>query len=458
MPTQPQPSSPAAPATKEEAAATEDGSTGPQPATAEETAPHARAQVAAGPLRRALKLASLAIRARPEEPVHRGVTLTAQGSKLTVAAYRPYAEGGTDVAVSVTVEAEPGGCGNSTLDHRELTNVLEAVVTGDSRAQAARTPVTFNGATVTTPDFAVPVRSYPTAPATAPPESSTVATVDGPEFFRQLGRVLPAAADDDTLPLLTGIEFHLTAGTLRLRASDRYRCAEAVLPALPWETGEDTTAYRAVIPGDVLRQMVKVTSPYEGPVSLALPADTVTTMDAIKDPSLCVAALGIGPATITAWRLDGSLPARWFDPVTDARTLTLPRQDLIRAVRKARAVAAAKGQGKPLAQVYLTHSTEEAGVVRVAPRVPQAQQQTTGAAVPATCGAEQPAPLGDAPLVATGAYLLDVLHAFGSNEITLHVPPRIEGRNHAPFVITAPGEDAEHGHRQILAPVRLSQG
>ncbi|KUN57282.1 hypothetical protein AQJ46_47885 [Streptomyces canus] len=417
-----------------------------------------RARVAAGPLRRALRLASLAIRARPEQPAHAGVTLTAQGSKLTVAAYRPYADGGTDVAVTVVVEAEPGGTGRSTLDQRELTRVLDAAVKGDSPAQAARTSIDLKGATIATPDVAVPVRSYITPVTAVPPAAPVVATVAGGEFFRQLTRILPVAAKDETLPILTGVELRMSAGTLRLRASDRHRAAETVMPAQPWDHHEDACAYRALIPSDVLRQMVKFSGTYEGPVAIGLPSETVTTADVLRVPELSVAALEFGPATLTAWRLDGVLPPSWFGPVADGGTLTLHRQDLIRAVRKARAMATAKGAAEQWAQVSLTHSAEEAGVVRVTPRLPQKHErdQTTGTAVPAVCG-EQAAPLGGAPLITTGGYLLGALNAFDSDAVTFHLPPQRDGRNHAPFAITAHGEQTEEGHRQHLVPVRRSQ-
>lgn len=448
-----------------------DSATGDAPTTApdsctaavadltQEAAPDVRARVAAGPLRRALSLVSLAIRARLTEPAHAGVTLTAQGSKLTVSAYRPYADGGTDVAVTVVVDAEPGGTGRSTFEHRELTRVLDAAVKGDSPAQAARTSIDLNGATVVTPDVAVPVRSFVTPVTAAPPVAPIVATVDGGEFFRQLTRILPVAAKDETLPLLTGVELRMSTGTLRLRATNLHRAAETFMPAQPWDHHEDTCAYRAVIPGDVLRQVVKFSGAYQGPVALGLPSEAVTTAEALRAPNLGVATLEFGPAALTAWRLDGVLPPSVFAPVPDGGTLTLHRKDLVRAVRKAGAVATAKGAAEQWAQVTLTHSADEAGILRTVPRLPQQDEQdrATGSAVAAACGAQEGAPLGGAPLITTGAYLLGALNAFDSESVTLHLPPQRDGRNHAPFAITAPGEKPQEDHRQILVPVRLSQ-
>ncbi|RRR68155.1 hypothetical protein, partial [Streptomyces sp. RP5T] len=382
----------------------------------------------------------------------------AQGSKLTASAYRPYADGGTDIAVTVVVEAEPGGTGRSTYEHRELTRVLDAAVKGDSQAQAARTPIDLNGATVATPDVAVPVRSFATPVTAAPPVAPTVATVDGGEFFRQLTRVLPVAAKDEILPILTGVELRMCTGTLRLRATDRHRAAETVMPAQPWDHHAETCAYRALIPSNVLRQMVKFSGTYKGPVALGLPSETVTTAEVLTTPELGVATLEFGSTTLTAWRLDGVLPPSVFAPVADSGTLTLPRKDLIRAVSKARAVATAKGAAEQWAQVILTHSDDETGVLRVVPRLPQKDEQdrATGSAVAAACEAQEAAPLGGAPLITTGAYLLAALAAFDSESVTLHLPPQREGRNHAPFAITATGEKDEGYHRQILVPVQLS--
>ncbi|TJZ92755.1 hypothetical protein FCI23_55040, partial [Actinacidiphila oryziradicis] len=81
-----------------------------------------------------------------------------------------------------------------------------------------------------------PLEEYPSLPPAAPP----VVTVDGPEFFRHLARVLPAAGKDNTLPVLTMVSLTLSGRSLRMATSDRYRLTVADVPAQPRET--DTEA------------------------------------------------------------------------------------------------------------------------------------------------------------------------------------------------------------------------
>jgi DNA polymerase-3 subunit beta len=163
----------------------------------------------------ALNLAALAVPPRPPVPTMGGIVVHAQGRGVTLRAYD------YEAAVSVSLPADAGATERSVLDYGELTKTLAAAVAGETKAATAGTVVTVDGDQVSTSQVSVPVtvhplEEYPSLPPAAPP----VATVDGPEFFRQLARVLPAAGKDDTQPVLTMVGLTLTGrlGSLRRRA------------------------------------------------------------------------------------------------------------------------------------------------------------------------------------------------------------------------------------------------
>ncbi len=132
-----------------------------------------------------------------------------------------------------------------------------------------------------------PLQEYPSLPPAAPP----VVTVDGPEFFRQPARVLPAAGKDDTQPVLTMVSLTLSGGSLRMATSDRYRLTVADVPAQPRET--DTEAAEppeaVMVPARVLAQVAKHLGTYTGPIAIGTRAE---------EPSPLL-TLNIGGAEIT---------------------------------------------------------------------------------------------------------------------------------------------------------------
>ncbi|MGV0101266.1 DNA polymerase III subunit beta family protein, partial [Streptomyces californicus] len=189
---------------------------------------HAHFTAPYGPLLEALTLAQYGT-TTALSPAQECVLVEADTEGLTLRSYD------WETAVSVEVPAATvTRTGSSLLPLVQLKRALAAMVAGETKAAAARTTITLAGDLLITDHLTVPLDPHPVGEYTpAPMPAPIAATVDAADLHRQLQRVIPAAGTDGTLPTLTGVRMVLTAQTLTLTGTDRYRVAVADLPAPP---------------------------------------------------------------------------------------------------------------------------------------------------------------------------------------------------------------------------------
>ncbi|MCX4515901.1 hypothetical protein OHA27_37930 [Streptomyces sp. NBC_01619] len=390
----------------------------------------------------ALKVAALAVPPRPSVPTLGGVVAHAQGRSVTLSAY----DG--DVRVSVTVPADAGGNGRSVLDYDELKKTLAAAVAGETKAAAAQTPVDIEGGQVSTPQVSVPVRVHPLEEyPRLPPTEAPAATVDGAEFFRQLGRVLPAAGGAKALPTFTTVRLELTTESLRMAATDRYRIAVADIPAQPWESDHDdqaaTQVRAALVPVRVLAQIAKHLGKYTGPIALGIRHESESAM----------VTLAIGTAEITIRRYpDGFPKVESFFPAERHLAVSVSRTAVAKAAKKAHALTKAKGitGGSAMAE------WDADGGMTLAPYYGcEDQARVKGAKVTAHIAHGSAADLQGRTLTLDAEYLLTALDAFTSDTVTLHLQADSNGQFDRPIVFTEGQAVGGDGYRHLLNPVRL---
>jgi DNA polymerase-3 subunit beta len=105
-----------------------------------------------------------------------------------------------------------------------------------------------------------------------PAVGDPIGTIPAPALSRGLARVLPAASDDGTLPVLTGVEFAF-GDTLTLAATDKYRIAAA---DLPWQPTIEVAPQALTIPSPLLATMRDAIESDGGDVTLYSDGNTVT--------------------------------------------------------------------------------------------------------------------------------------------------------------------------------------
>ncbi|MDQ8707485.1 DNA polymerase III subunit beta [Streptomyces sp. LHD-70] len=382
----------------------------------------------------ALKAMEMAVPARPPHPLLGCVLLRSheQGATLSGFDY--------EVAVTVELPAQSTAPGASLLHYSELAKSLKAVATGETKATAARMPVTLTGDMLSTPELALPMASedvteYPTP---FPPVPATM-NVDAAALLAQLTRVLPAAGTDDTLPTLTGVQFTITQH-LELASTDRYRFAVAQLPVTHHGSHPDNPV-TANIHGGTLKALCSHLKTTSGPVRIGVANDA-------HDHRVTFI---LDTITITTRTLEGELPkyAKLF-PDTYAATLGVDRAALLRAVRKVKALMGAKNQRNSPAVLRL----DDTGDATLCPSLYEGHDQDRVKGMQVTikpaAGSTEPGTVALNP-----DFLTDGLNTLTTDTVYLHLPHMTDGRVVKPLLLTEGPDATDTDYRYLLMPVRL---
>ncbi|MFF6794231.1 hypothetical protein ACFY9C_34775 [Streptomyces filamentosus] len=390
----------------------------------------------------ALKITELGVNPKLQDPAQCGVRIQTGNGTLTLSTFD------FETAVSVTLPCTtPETAGASLLDHAEMTKVMGALVAGETKAVATRTPVTLTGDLLTGGSMTVPVAAPdPAAHTPGPLPESALVTLDPQTFLAQLLRTLPVRGTDDTLPTLTGVEFTLTGQTLTLAATDRYRFAVADIPAAP--TNAETTAEQptsAVVPGHILKRLVPILKTHTEPLAFGIsPAGGWVTLTA-------------GQTTITQRTLYGRLPRyNKLFPTTSAVSVSIPRATFDIALKKSAAIIKAKaGKDTPVSLLW-----DAEGSLTLAPVLPvdQDRARLKGIPLPYTAPQGDPAVLRRRFASFNPAYLADALNAFSGDTVTLHIPDKITENKHMGVLLTDGPSIAGDTYRHLLMSVRLDEG
>jgi DNA polymerase-3 subunit beta len=177
-------------------------------------------------LTEAVTWAARALPSRPVISVLGGLLLDASDGGLTLSCFD------YEVSARMRIPAEVSEPGGALVPGRlfaEITRSLPGL------------PVDFaddpDGLSMTCGEAAFIVATLASAEYPELPELPLLAgEADGGALAAAIGQVSPAASRDDTLPMLTAVSLELTAGTMTLAATDRYRLAVRELdwsPA-PW--------------------------------------------------------------------------------------------------------------------------------------------------------------------------------------------------------------------------------
>lgn len=345
----------------------------------------------------ALTTVGLAIDPGSNLPVLGGVLMEGHRGDLVLSGYD------YETAISVRIPGAAHTPGRLVVDHAELSKLLGAVVKGTPKRTADTLMVSIEatdpGAPVlslggyTVPVTAYPVKNYPELPVAGSP----VTYVDRDRFCAELTRVLPAVSKDETLPAFSGVLITVDAGAVVMVGTDRYRLAFTRVPAL--STADREFYLEELVSGRLLRKVVKLLPP--GRVGIG-------TGQANGWPLL---SLTCGTVEITTRPLGCTFPDyRPFMPTIAASTVTVDRAELLTRTQRAAAIVASKGERPGCVTLAVSAQT-----LTVAPQLPNAE--ALGApSMPALLHGK------DARFIFNPAYLIDALHTFTTDTVTLHLP------------------------------------
>lgn len=185
-------------------------------------------------LLRALSATKVAAAHRPAAPCLAGLLIETTDGQVRLTQY--------DYTSMVRVDLDTTEAADNArllIHHGKLLTTLTALRSTTTPKAADRAPVSlivdergrpslaFAGYTMPLEDM--PVEDYPTLPA-IPEVVARVATAD---YIHALGRVASSAGTDETLPMLTGVNFSISeTGAALLEATDRYRAAQAPISTI----------------------------------------------------------------------------------------------------------------------------------------------------------------------------------------------------------------------------------
>ncbi|MFD3539663.1 hypothetical protein ACFWUQ_09195 [Streptomyces sp. NPDC058662] len=398
----------------------------------------------------ALNFAEFGIAPKAQPPAQRGVLIETGRNRITFSAYD------FETAVSVTVPAAtPLAKGSSLVDFPELKKTLAAMVAGETKAVAARTRVSLAGDLLATEHLTVPVTTHDIHEYTQPLEAvPAMATMDAQTFLRQLNRVLPAAARDDTLPVLTGIQITLDGETLTMAATDRYRFAVAEVPVTV-AVQPSKEPLNALIPAATLSALAKRLKTHEGAVGIGILEDDHAEGEPVANWPTPRATLSLGAVTVTMRSLEGGFPKyQSLFPKTCETSVQLDRATTERAVKKCQAILTAKG----LRNVPVMFAWDADGNLTLAPRLdtPEDAARTKGMPIPTTITHGTGAGLRGGIAAFNPAFLLDALGTFTTDTITLHLGEMKDGQIGKPGLFTEGPDMASQDYKHLVMHVRLA--
>lgn len=177
----------------------------------------------------------------------------------------------------------------------------------------------------------MPLEDYPKLPA----QPDQIGTVHGGDFSDSVAQVVIAAAKDETLPVLTGVQIKTTDSEMTMLATDRYRLA---VKKLPWNgTGRDPFLIRAKNLAELARPAAV------GQVSFSM--DSTSTLFGVN--------AGVRHSIVPL--LNGSFPdVERLVPSGDDLVATVDVAELIEAVKRVRLV-----MDRPNQPLRLTFGNDE---------------------------------------------------------------------------------------------------
>jgi DNA polymerase III subunit beta len=166
--------------------------------------------------------------------------------------------------------------------------------------------------------LSMPVEEYPTLPQISDQSGS----LDAEEFAAAISQVAVAASRDDVTPVITGVQLEVSASTISLVATDRYRVA---VREIPWDSsGSGITEATALVPARTLSEIGK-TFGHSGTISVA-----ITNTD---DRELI--AFSADKKTVTSLLIKGNFPpVKRLFPETVENYAVVNTSELIDAVRR----------------------------------------------------------------------------------------------------------------------------
>lgn len=261
-------------------------------------------------LHEVLQTAGRAVSQHTSLPVLKNVALYAEGDTLRLSA--------TDLELAITLEVAAtvtaGGC--LCVPAKTLAEIVAALPEGDVTLSAAEDLLTVKAGRSEYRVNGLSAEDFPALPEVGDAWAFSVPEGD---LRTALKQTLYAASDDDTRPILTGVLVKVADGVLRLVATDTHRLA--CIPLV----GAFPAAGSCIVPQRALGEVLRLLGDGEG-------------VKVQADPNQI--RFEVGRAALVSRLIEGQFPK--FErviPSSHTRLVTMDREDLLGALKRARIVA-----------------------------------------------------------------------------------------------------------------------
>jgi DNA polymerase-3 subunit beta len=192
----------------------------------------------------AAAFASKGLSPRPPVPVLSGLLIEAVQGGLRISGFDYEKSARTQVAAEVI---EPGA---ALLQGKMVTDIIRKFGRKTVTVEVDERNAILRAGTAEFNMRPMPVSEFPPMPALP----AAVGKVDGDLFTAAVTQIIGAAATDDSIPVLKGVQLISEGTDLIMRTTDRYRLAEVVIPWTP-EAGDVDLLFRGSWLADVVKTL-----------------------------------------------------------------------------------------------------------------------------------------------------------------------------------------------------------
>ncbi len=194
---------------------------------------------------------SFAVKLLPQRttlPILSGVLIAAEGSAVTISSFD------YEVSAKTRITASVGDSGTVLVSGRLLAEIASRLPHESVTCELSGSSVKVTSGSSKFQLATMPIEEYPNLPEV----EGVSGTIAADQFAEAVSQVAPAASRDDVTPVITGVLLDISASSLVMMATDRYRVASRQLPWKGSSVGEDGLS--ALIPSRTLAEIGKTFS------------------------------------------------------------------------------------------------------------------------------------------------------------------------------------------------------
>ena len=258
---------------------------------------------------------SFAVKLLPQRttlPILSGVLIAAEGSNVTISSFD------YEVSAKTRIDANIESAGTVLVSGRLLAEIASRLPHESVVCELTGSSVSVTSGSAKFSLAIMPVEEYPNLPEV----EGITGSVSADDFASAVSQVAPAASRDDVTPVITGVLLDISASSVVMMATDRYRVASR---EVAWKaTGVSDEGLQALVPSRTLAEIGKT---FSSAGELTITINTGGERELV--------AFGSADRTVTTLLIKGSFP-----PVTQLFPAETPdyavvnTADLIEATRR----------------------------------------------------------------------------------------------------------------------------